>query len=276
MKKSAAFTLIELLVVIAIIAILAAILFPVFAQAKSAAKKASDISNLKQIGLAYTMYMGDYDDHMVQAYRWHDVPTDPCYNKYTYWQSKLLPYVKSDGIFLSPGFVNKTGVPSWYCSDNVANIDRVKNELKVSYMMNSLEFWGREWDIVSPFASNSGGWSWNADGGAHVGLRYWDDASEGTVAEVSNLIIVTNGITPEAYDDAHVDYGFARGFMPSTAMGKGSTTRTAEANGLFSGQINLLWFDSHVSSRKWGMTYPCEWTIQDDCAVDPYKHPEKY
>ena len=44
-----AFTLIELLVVIAIIAILAAILFPVFAQAKAAAKKAVDLSNQKQI-----------------------------------------------------------------------------------------------------------------------------------------------------------------------------------------------------------------------------------
>jgi len=60
MKK--AFTLIELLVVIAIIAILAAILFPVFAQAKLAAKKTSDLSNLKQISLAAIMYGNDYDD----------------------------------------------------------------------------------------------------------------------------------------------------------------------------------------------------------------------
>ncbi len=56
------FTLIELLVVIAIIAILAAILFPVFAQAKLAAKKASDLSNLKQIGLSTMLYTNDYDD----------------------------------------------------------------------------------------------------------------------------------------------------------------------------------------------------------------------
>jgi prepilin-type N-terminal cleavage/methylation domain-containing protein/prepilin-type processing-associated H-X9-DG protein len=56
------FTLIELLVVIAIIAILAAILFPVFAQAKEAAKKASCLSNVKQISLATMMYAGDYDD----------------------------------------------------------------------------------------------------------------------------------------------------------------------------------------------------------------------
>ena len=57
-----AFTLIELLVVIAIIAILAAILFPVFAQAKAAAKKTTAVSNVKQINLGFMMYENDYDD----------------------------------------------------------------------------------------------------------------------------------------------------------------------------------------------------------------------
>lgn len=61
-KVARAFTLIELLVVIAIIAILAAILFPVFAQAKNAAKLAVCISNFKQIGLASELYRNDYDD----------------------------------------------------------------------------------------------------------------------------------------------------------------------------------------------------------------------
>ena len=57
-----AFTLIELLVVIAIIAILAAILFPVFAQAKAAAKKTADLSNHKQIIAGIMLYAGDNDD----------------------------------------------------------------------------------------------------------------------------------------------------------------------------------------------------------------------
>lgn len=57
-----AFTLIELLVVIAIIAILAAILFPVFAQAKEAARKVTAINSVKQLANATMLYIPDSDD----------------------------------------------------------------------------------------------------------------------------------------------------------------------------------------------------------------------
>ncbi len=69
-----AFTLIELLVVIAIIAILAAILFPVFAQAKNAAKGAACLSHIRQIGTASSLYLGDHDDHWFSLMRIEPLP----------------------------------------------------------------------------------------------------------------------------------------------------------------------------------------------------------
>jgi len=61
-QRSRGFTLIELLVVIAIIAVLAAILFPVFAQAREAARKTTCLSNEKQLGMGVMMYVQDYDE----------------------------------------------------------------------------------------------------------------------------------------------------------------------------------------------------------------------
>ena len=88
-----AFTLIELLVVIAIIAILAAILFPVFAQAKMAAKKTADLSNQKQLGLGAMMYSADSDDYFPRGdYRIKGVRQS--YAPMT-WRELIGPYIKN-------------------------------------------------------------------------------------------------------------------------------------------------------------------------------------
>lgn len=105
-RKNQAFTLIELLVVIAIIAILAAILFPVFAQAKAAAKAAVSISNQKQIALANIMYSADYDDTRVARNR-QDIVYDSMgnfvavVNEYN-WKQLTSPYVKSLDMYSDP------------------------------------------------------------------------------------------------------------------------------------------------------------------------------
>ena len=93
MQRSKAFTLIELLVVIAIIAILAAILFPVFAQAKKAAKKTSCLSNVKQLALALNMYSNDSDDYAVSNGE-GQVPAPPAQD----WQP-LQPWTGLNGVF---------------------------------------------------------------------------------------------------------------------------------------------------------------------------------
>jgi prepilin-type N-terminal cleavage/methylation domain-containing protein len=118
-----AFTLIELLVVIAIIAILAAILFPVFAQAKEAAKATADLSNVKQIGIATAIYEGDTDDTMTLGwgdnsangqhgynynkyvpFDWSASPTPPERRAYseTFFMNSMQPYVKNFDMLVAP------------------------------------------------------------------------------------------------------------------------------------------------------------------------------
>lgn len=101
-NRNRAFTLIELLVVIAIIAILAAILFPVFAQAKLAAKKTQALSNAKQLATANFIYMGDYDDNLIKSF--FGFPQAPACDwnmpwgtpgLFYSWRYALQPYMKS-------------------------------------------------------------------------------------------------------------------------------------------------------------------------------------
>jgi len=95
------FTLIELLVVIAIIAILAAILFPVFARAKEAAKSTAELSNAKEIGLAYKLYINDSDDSMPIFYAYNSAPPSG-FAGHKGTELLLLIYTGNKQIFQSP------------------------------------------------------------------------------------------------------------------------------------------------------------------------------
>jgi len=131
------FTLIELLVVIAIISVLAAILFPVFARARENARRASCMSNMKQIGLGVMQYVQDYDEHYpLGDYQYNNdgkvAQTDPnapgarflictgdsntcnsdTQGNYITWMDLIYPYVKSTDIFVCPSNLQTTAKPS--------------------------------------------------------------------------------------------------------------------------------------------------------------------
>jgi len=137
-----AFTLIELLVVIAIIAILAAILFPVFAQAKAAAKKTQALSNAKQASLGILMYMGDSDDvfPVGSGCGWF-YPQDGG------WAWDTQPYIKSLPILRDPSDpLAKTFWQTWFDKNATVGISFASNGLQA-------------WDAAPPSGICSVSWA---------------------------------------------------------------------------------------------------------------------
>lgn len=124
-KAEKAFTLIELLVVIAIIAILAAILFPVFARARENARRASCMSNLKQMALGIMMYTQDNDEKFPCSAQLvsqlgitvSQLPNNGDFGNQTgdlYWQQAIYPYTKSTQVAFCPSALSPSGGAQYY------------------------------------------------------------------------------------------------------------------------------------------------------------------
>jgi prepilin-type N-terminal cleavage/methylation domain-containing protein len=176
MKK--AFTLIELLVVIAIIAILAAILFPVFAQAKAAAKKTQALSNVKQNALGVILYTGDYDDMFPigSPDDWEHIHLDGAGNRnqpVTGWVNSTRPYIKNLGILRDPG-------------------DPLSNPLADNYVQGRLAAGGDA--VYVSFVSNgymdqerSGSWPWGMYGVIGMSQNWMAGPKTQTTTGVTNV-----------------------------------------------------------------------------------------
>ena len=154
-NQNRAFTLIELLVVIAIIAILAAILFPVFAQAKLAAKKTQAISNLKNTTTGVMIYEGDNDDLLPVCNIYVAENNRTAYNRFVptpetlatgyltqaginslapFYTNALRPYLKNEQIWDDPAGVSTTSIYNL----SIANGMPYLGGGNYSYQMNGL------------------------------------------------------------------------------------------------------------------------------------------
>lgn len=99
-RKKLAFTLPELLVVLAIILVLASLLFPVFRMARASAHRIACVSNFRQVHLATSLYVTDWDDRMMPVN--HQPAAAPNSTNDRTWVQLTLPYARSFSIFTCP------------------------------------------------------------------------------------------------------------------------------------------------------------------------------
>jgi prepilin-type N-terminal cleavage/methylation domain-containing protein len=216
-----AFTLIELLVVIAIIAILAAILFPVFAQAKEAAKKTSSLSNVKQTGLASFMYVNDYDDTM------------PTIN--SDWTDYIYPYTKNVDLFLSP---ERNDVDSG-CMNSLATIPGYVPPTDEPHC--KIAGYGWNW---GPIERRGGGLTLDQQYDA-AGNEFIPGINMSAIQSVADMFVVT-----ETYDTPRITMDIT--FLQCTFHG---ATQSSER---FGGTWPTAFADGHAKTIRWkggfGMT----------------------
>lgn len=129
-RAKSAFTLIELLVVIAIISVLAAILFPVFARARENARKTSCLSNVRQLGLAFTQYFQDYDEQFPLLGK-NGAPD-------TSWIYTMQPYIRSTQMLRCPSDASAQWLKdgNWFDPTVTTLADGVTKARRTSYTLN--------------------------------------------------------------------------------------------------------------------------------------------
>ncbi|HEY0867998.1 MAG TPA: prepilin-type N-terminal cleavage/methylation domain-containing protein [Fimbriimonas sp.] len=261
MKK--AFTLIELLVVIAIIAILAAILFPVFAQAKLAAKKTAGLAAAKQIGTGVQIYLGDYDDNL-PPYR-HGSSSGPIVNPYYlslqngdpkkatletsgqttirgyFFNQMLHPYIKSDDLWkntqnpeawvnfqdkgsFDPNFHSYGGQNSYGVSNYLVGSNRATPVSMIAEVSNTLYLVDATYYNVLPAQPTAGACKLNGFNPSGSYLHYWK--------HLGNNKLNFNALgSPDPNDPSNVD-------------------EIAKVESRYSGVLNIVRADSSAKAQN--------------------------
>jgi prepilin-type N-terminal cleavage/methylation domain-containing protein len=263
-----AFTLIELLVVIAIIAILAAILFPVFAQAKEAAKKVSCVSNMKQIGLGFVMYAGDYDDRLPPFSAGPHTGAPAFTSPYTFnlrymFAGLVDPYIKSgiktntDATIATQDSIKEL----WACPSSKPG--QADNRYTYAYNVYGLGGFSKACIDNPANTSSSCGGRTVATWGVFAGQQYSVPANMTEIDRISETILVVEGVqlarAPQIAIASPTTDPWNVGVWGSHQRGKGdirtpsggASTRSSLEQSLMSGRsTNVAYSDGSAKNRR--------------------------
>ncbi|MCW3097490.1 MAG: prepilin-type N-terminal cleavage/methylation domain [Chthonomonadaceae bacterium] len=270
-QRRHAFTLIELLVVIAIIAILAAILFPVFAQAREKARQTSCLSNLKQIGIALTMYQSDYDS----MYPPSQLP--PSGANIVSWPTMVQPYIKNDQVFVCPSTFAGTFAPdtAYLVATTKVYAGRTKTAVSFGvltaadgttaqpFIVNGLSY-GRNLipdTTASWFTPNFKTTANSKSGFVTTGTTA--SVIEAQIEDPAGTIHICDAMTGSTGDPT-VQGNSIRGIQAENRTDHFNTDTASKVAYRHGGGFEALFGDGHAKYRKWGSTKACEWSIQDD------------
>ncbi len=264
-----AFTLIELLVVIAIIAILAAILFPVFAQAREAARKTSCLSNFRQTSTAVLMYGQDYDEVMIPANtNGYAIGCLGCGPPDQIWGSLIQPYIKNWQIYRCPS--------DPHANDRELSVDANGNPWPDGIDQESLHYgWSARMDFglnyvfLSPWVYDPDKAFWGSQPVSYAAINatantmmavdtIWDRDAAGAPKGGGNWVVEapctkdSNGvqITPTGF------YGYDQGWQPD------DNTSWLQYGGAFprhNKMLNIVYCDGHAKNITVGaLTAGCD------------------
>ncbi len=269
MSSKRGFTIIELLMVIAVVAILAAILFPVFARAREQGRKAACLSNLKQLGSAYMMYVQDYDEtyplsaqspaRIKEAY-WSppnlvESQSSPEYIGYyaTQGANAVYPYTKNYQIWACPSSI-PADVP-FTGGNPYPKFTPGVQPTEISYMFNgllsSVNLVYVKFPTYVPLLWEGGGSRWRGAGHANPGVN------------VNPMWHLTPDQWPFSLPDC-TSTGYTSTGLKGTFWINMFRDRRPETH---NGGQNWLFADGHAKWRKIGGN-----TLDTDPNRDPFRY----